>query len=1311
VHPFVLAVCAAAFGALLGPGEAAATVRFTDVTVEAGVTYLQRAEPVTTQTVPEAAEQASGGAAAGDVDGDGWVDLVVTRGDAPPILFHNRGDGTFSDRTAEAGDLADAITQGSNGVAFGDIDNDGDLDLYVTSMNTTRFHLFVNQGDGSFVEQAVARGAAIDTGVVHYGTGVAFGDYDRDGYLDVFAAEWRAHPLPPLPRLPGASHNRLLHNRGAAQPGYFDDVTEAAGIQVEVIAGVPTSPALGTPGYSPGFVDFDGDGWPELAWVADWGHSRLFWNDGDGTFHDGTVAAGVGLERSGMGSTQDDFDGDGRIDWLTTSIFGRESEIPFGVSNQLYLNRGDRTFTNATVAAGVADGGFGWGASGFDFDNDGDVDLVNTNGFIAPGHPEEARWMSDRTRLYENMGGARFVDVAESVGIVDTDQGKGALTFDYDRDGDLDVFIANHAGMPILYRNDGGNVAAWLQIELRGTRSNRGGIGAVVTIEPDAADPSTFQTQQLLANSNFVSQDEPLLHFGLGAREAPVDKVVVRWPSGNEQTIEKVSARTRLLVVEPGQRVQSEAQSACVVAMNDAAVTAARSVADQVRFCLRAAARGRLPAGQDGDACTRADRDGARAAVRRAVADVEVAACAERPDFGVTDSVALDVAASAELRGLAEDVFGEDLDLAAAADVTRKASRCQRSMYRVAMRLTVVGQRRFRRCKKAGLTRGTIASAADLSACFDHVAADGGGKLARAKSKLASLLVGRCGGLVDAEHFPGTCREATDFGVCVIERAACRTCRLLDRIDDLDRDCDLFDDGVADATCATPTPADAWLFEDVTTAAGIDYVHAYDDQAYAGPTFDRAIIAGGVAAGDYDGDGWIDLYAVGGPDATNHLLRNLGDGTFEDVADAAGVALAGTFGSGPTFADYDGDGHLDLLVGGVNGTSTRLLRNLGDGTFADVTAQMGLDLDYDTLSAAFGDYDRDGDLDLYLAHWQHSIVGSERLWRNDGDAGFHDVTVAAGVGDARGLFGLDWSFTPNFADLDSDGWPDLAIAGDFGGSLVFLNDGDGTFRNATTEVIDDENGMGAALGDYDGDGDLDWFVSSIWDPNGQIEGNWGASGNRLYRNLGDGTFEDATDEAGLRRGYWGWGSCMADFDLDGTLDVFHVNGFRTNSAVEYFTDPARLFIARGDGTFAERSADLGLEERGQGRGVACFDYDGDGDVDLFVANNHEAPHLWRNRAEVLGHHFLSVRLRSTLAGSEGTNTAGIGARVLVTAGGATQMRELRAGSNFTSQDPPVAHFGLGTATVVDELRVIWPDGAETVTNDEPVDRFVVLSHP
>ena len=499
-------------------------------------------------------------------------------------------------------------------------------------------------------------------------------------------------------------------------------------------------------------------------------------------------------------------------------------------------------------------------------------------------------------------------------------------------------------------------------------------------------------------------------------------------------------------------------------------------------------------------------------------------------------------------------------------------------------------------------------------------------------------------------------------------------------------------------------PADAeWQFQEVGAAAGAAVVHAFD----ADPSEPR-FIAGGVAVGDVDGDGWPDLLVVRGTAGPPVLLRNRGDGGFDDATAGSGLDFATTADpgaatvNGPSFADLDGDGRLDLVVGGIDGSGPRIFRNQGPGFFEEVAT--GIVSARDTFSTAFADWDRDGDLDLFLAHWGRGGGFANHLWRNDGDFAFSPIDWSAGI--APLYLTTDFTFTPNFADLDDDGWPDLLLASDFGTSRVFRNTGVGGFDLDSRIAPSDENGMGAAVGDVDNDGDLDWFVSSIWDPDGVAEGPWGVTGNRLYLNRGDGGLDDATEESGLRHGYWGWGSCLGDFDLDGWLDLFHTNGFPGELAADFEHDPSRLFVNRGDGTFDERSAELGITDDGQGRGVVCFDYDGDGDLDLFVQNHSGTSRLYRNELprDGEGPHYLAVRLIGS-----GANRQAIGARLEIeVAGGLRQIREVRAGSNFLSQNPATVHFGLAGEGRADRLHIRWPDGELETLENVGGDRLLTL---
>lgn len=482
-----------------------------------------------------------------------------------------------------------------------------------------------------------------------------------------------------------------------------------------------------------------------------------------------------------------------------------------------------------------------------------------------------------------------------------------------------------------------------------------------------------------------------------------------------------------------------------------------------------------------------------------------------------------------------------------------------------------------------------------------------------------------------------------------------------------------------------------WRFTDITAFAGINHTHGYleSDIDETDPSYERILQGAGVAAGDYDQDGWTDLYVTSGSSGSNLLYRNQGDGTFVDVAENAGINFNGRKDTGATFADVDGDGWPDLFLGGVNGTPPLLLHNNQNGTFSDITEDSGLAGIINSYSASFADYDRDGDLDAYISHWNTSDQASY-LFQNDGTGIFTDISTQAGIPN-----GLMADYTPIFSDINNDGWLDLLVAADFNTSQVYLNNQNGTFSNITDDnVITDDNGMGAAVGDYDNDGDMDWFVSSIFDPNGISQGDvpgasTGATGNRLYRNKGDGTFEDVVENAGVRIGSWGWGSCFTDFNNDTHLDIFHVNGYTTgafNNNAQFLTDGSRLFLSNGDGTFRNGEIETEFSDNGQGRGITCFDFDLDGDIDIFIANNQQAPTLFRND----GGNDMNY-LHISLGGSD-ANLDAIGARISLTINDQTQTREIYAGNNYISNNPPIAYFGLGDADSIDEIRIQWPDG-------------------
>ena len=518
-------------------------------------------------------------------------------------------------------------------------------------------------------------------------------------------------------------------------------------------------------------------------------------------------------------------------------------------------------------------------------------------------------------------------------------------------------------------------------------------------------------------------------------------------------------------------------------------------------------------------------------------------------------------------------------------------------------------------------------------------------------------------------------------------------------------------------------PVDHLRFSVATSAAGLSFPHVYRNSTDATRT------AGGVAVGDYNGDGWLDIYFVQGDLGTNKLFENRSQGgsfAFVDVTEDAGVTgRREDWASGPAFADYDGDGDLDLFVGGIEFSEVRVFNNEGDGSFREVTAASGLGniARKNSIGFAFGDYDLDADVDLFIAHWTFTPgelpTGTTlHLWRNNGDGTFADVSDESLISGIIIEAEFDYTFSPTFADIDDDGDLDLLVAADAGTSQVLINQGDVggglyTFEYATDRnVINDENGMGSSVADFDNDGDLDWFVTAISlgdepdsRPTPDDNAGFDLGGNRLYRNEGNGIFSDQTDTAGVRKGYWGWGSCAADFNNDGFLDIFHVNGMDEPGTNAYLDDPSRLFINNGDGSFTEYSEPLGINDRKMGRGVVCFDGDQDGDIDIIIANNNDSATLYRNDG---GNQFnyLNVELQG-----DAPNTQALGARVYLSVDGSTQLREIHNGNNFVSQNPAEQHFGLDQSPSADSLRVVWPDGTETSRSNINVNQRVTVSYP
>jgi hypothetical protein len=499
-------------------------------------------------------------------------------------------------------------------------------------------------------------------------------------------------------------------------------------------------------------------------------------------------------------------------------------------------------------------------------------------------------------------------------------------------------------------------------------------------------------------------------------------------------------------------------------------------------------------------------------------------------------------------------------------------------------------------------------------------------------------------------------------------------------------------------------------FSNQTVSAGVSATHSIS--SILDPLY-----PGGGTVGDFDGDGFQDIFWLSGGDGAqaDKLFINDGDGTFTDEATAWGIASAHKGKAACTW-DYDDDGDLDIYVvsAGAPGAGTqagahKLYRNNGNDTFTDVAVAAGVNATVtsgiaDGWSASPNDYDLDGDLDLFVGGSLPGNGGS-RMFRNNGNGTFTDVTGSIGDG-GTGLFaGLNvnvYGFSPRFVDVNGDHYPELLFTADYGTSLFFRNNGDGTFTNwsGPSGTTLEENGMGSSIGDYDRDGNVDWYVTSVY------FGIPGWTGNKLYMGNGDLTFSEISDSAGVYDGGYGWGALSIDFDHDGWVDIVEMNGGLCPGSL--CVEPAYLWRNNGNETFTEMAVASGINYTLPGRACVNLDIDNDGDQDMALFANNDAFRLYRNDLTPgPTTHWLRVFLDT--GARPGLAPHGLGARISVEIGGVKQYRWIDQAINFLSTGELSAHFGLGTATTVDVLRVEWPDGTATELTNVAVDQTLTVA--
>jgi hypothetical protein len=532
------------------------------------------------------------------------------------------------------------------------------------------------------------------------------------------------------------------------------------------------------------------------------------------------------------------------------------------------------------------------------------------------------------------------------------------------------------------------------------------------------------------------------------------------------------------------------------------------------------------------------------------------------------------------------------------------------------------------------------------------------------------------------------------------------------------------------------------IFVDITHAAGLDKFH----HRMGGPDKKTILETpgSGVALLDYDNDGWLDIYllngstfpALKGKEAPPRamLLHNNHDGTFTDVTEKAGVANE-RWGFGVAVGDFDNDGWPDIYVSTFG--KNRLYHNNRDGTFTDVAEKAGVALGGWSTGATWGDYDHDGFLDLFVPGYvkfdpdnppisgqsglpkgfcqfrgvevmcgPRGLPGEhDHLFHNNGDGSFTDVSVKAGVSDPKGYYG----FASVFVDIDDDGWLDLAVANDSVPKFLYRNKHDGTFEDisylsgfALNDDGREQASMGIAVGDYNRDGKVDLYITNFSDDY-----------NTLYRNDGDASFSDVTARAGTASAtipFLGWGTGFLDYDNDGLLDIFAANGHvypgvdRQDWGTTWAQRP--LLFRNLDGVkFQEVPAATGsgLAVVVSARGAAFGDLFNDGHIDAVLNNIDSSPTLLRNVAKN-SNHWITLKL---VGGPKGPRDA-IGAKVFVTTGGVRQRGDVFSGGSYASSSDQRLHFGLGAVTKVDKVEIYWPSGAKEEIPISGVDRILTV---
>ncbi|MBI3416172.1 MAG: VCBS repeat-containing protein [Verrucomicrobia bacterium] len=1239
---------------------------------------------ITDGPVVNDASQTSIGTGWADYNNDGYLDLLIVGGASSSIrknlLYQNNRDGTFARITD--GPVVQDFAEGA-GMGWADYDNDGFIDLVVAS---SRGFLYRNL-DGNSFQNVTTNALGSLSG--SFSTGI-WGDYDNDGWLDLF-----------LPSDSATTTPYLYRNNGN---GTFTRITAGPEVAFRAL----------TSGAS--WADYDGDGYLDLFVLKQSGNNLLFHNNTDGTFTQILAGSVVKDTAVSNGAAWGDYDNDGFLDlFVCNGDFSGN-----GFVNFLYHNNGDGTFTRITAGAIANDRGNWSRASWEDFDNDGYLDL------FVPHDVTDGDSLLRTNAFYHNNGDGTFTRITTGSLVNDRSRASSASWGDYDRDGFPDLVVGNYGGKNFLYRNNG-NSNNWVTFQCSGRLSNRSAIGAKVRLQATINGKTDWQLR-VISNGDGMSGNSLEAHFGLGDA-TNIDLVRIEWPSGIVQELHNVAPKQFLTVTEEGVAVFPRLQNRAPG--ETATLTANATFAGPLQFQWR----------QDG-----VDLPGET----NQILSLTNVATANAGDYtvDVRDAAGAELGASstARLNLLEPPVILQQPRsqiLAAGADVSLSVE--------IAPTTAQVGYQWF--------IGATPLDAPNLpTLLLTNVQTFKGGNyfvvitnsIGSTTSAVAGVTIiqdasvsSSLGGNATLRFSSGgplpTSIQWRFNGVDIL--GATRAVYTITNVQPANV-------GQYSAVIRT----DFGTFTNTLPPLLIDPTFA---KVANSPIVKDAAFGGGASWGDYNNDGWLDLIVTRN-DSTNLLYLNNRDGTFTKVTKGQAGDILGSkdIGISPVWADFDNDGFLDLFsVNDGAGTPgpNRLFKNLGDGSFKQLTqVEAGpIVVDGNTSNtAAWADYDQDGFVDLVVTTG-NGLGLPDHLYHNNGDGSFTRITnsvVTAAVPVGSSSPGAIWG------DFDNDGDDDLFVAGFNRPNALFINNGDGTFTKSSLELSlpTATRNQRAIWGDFDNDGNLDLFVPRSNERN---------TPSLLFRNNGDGTFSQDTNSIVARepgKGIRSWSAAWGDYDNDGFLDLFVSNttydpGSDTSGPTKSF-----LYHNNGDGTFTKIITGSPVNDSIQSYHAAWGDYDNDGFLDLFVLNDEGSGSpgqffnfLYHNTGNA--NTWIKFKLVGQLS-----NRSAIGAKVRVKTLGARsaltpaavgpqshedtknlqkenlslsalvpswlrssasdpsvrwQLREVISGGGYGSPNQLEPHFGLGNATNIDIVRVEWPSGIVQELHNVAAKQFLTVTEP